>query len=282
MDGQRARVLLRAERFRLQERLKALAGEEATIATRIRQQLASFDRAQHRLEAGAELTAEECRLDTPVIFWECEGVSTRSEGHMTESIALGVNGLSIPPGTHICAFFRGIPERDEIMVPFLMEGLRAGDKCTCIIDDGVDGVRTALGAALAPCAAGGQLHIQPSKDAYLRRGTFSTQGMLDFWEESVGAALGEQGFPFSRSVGDATFTLRELPDLYDFMTYEAELNRFLPRYPQVIMCLYDLDRFGGQVLVEILKTHPKVLMGSTVLDNLYYLEPDEFLASRGR
>ena len=285
MDRQRARVLLRAERFRLQERLKALAGEEATMATRIRQQLASLDRAQQRLEAGAELTAEECRLDTSVIFWECDGASTTREGHMTDSmtdsIALGVNGLSIPPGTHICAFFRGIPERDEVLVPFLKEGLRAGDKCTCIIDDGADGVRAALGAAQGPSGAG-QLDIQPSKDAYLRRGTFSTQDMLDFWEESVAAALGEQGFPFARSAGETTWTLRELPDLHDFMTYEAELNRFLPRYPQVIMCLYDLDRFGGQVLVDILKTHPKVLMGSTVLDNLYYLEPDEFLARRGR
>jgi hypothetical protein len=281
MDGQRARVFLRAERFRLQERLKALADEEVTTATRIRQQLASLDRAQQRLEAGAELTAEECRLDTSVIFWECEGASMMREGHMTDSIALGVNGLSIPPGTHICAFFRGIPERDEILVPFLMEGLSAGDKCTCIIDDGVEGVRTALGVAQGSAGAG-QLDIGPSKDAYLRRGTFSTQDMLDFWEESVGAALGEQGFPFARSAGETTWTLRELPDLHDFMTYEAELNRFLPRYPQVIMCLYDLDQFGGQILVDILKTHPKVLMGSTVLENLYYLEPDEFLASRGR
>ncbi|HKN92596.1 MAG TPA: MEDS domain-containing protein [Acidimicrobiia bacterium] len=200
---------------------------------------------------------------------------------MTESIALGLNGLSIPPGTHICAFFRGIPERDEIMVPFLLEGLRSGDKCTCIIDDGLDAVRVALGGHLGASAVAHQLDIQPSKAAYLRRGTFSTQDMLDFWDESVGAALNDQGFPFARSAGETTWTLSELPDLNDFLTYESELNRFLPRYPQVIMCLYDLDRFGGQILVDILKTHPKVLMGSTVLENLYYLEPDEFLASRG-
>jgi hypothetical protein len=42
---------------------------------------------------------------------------------MRESIALGLNGLSIPPGTHICAFFRGIAERDEVLLPFLIEGL---------------------------------------------------------------------------------------------------------------------------------------------------------------
>lgn len=201
---------------------------------------------------------------------------------MADSVALGLNGLSIPPGTHICALFRGIPERDEIMLPFLREGLRAGDKCTCILDEGLDEVRAVLGKELEPSARPRQLDIQPSKAAYLRRGAFSTQDMLDFWDESVGAALGEQGFPFARSTGETTWTLTELPDLYDFLTYEAELNRFLPRYPQVILCLYDLDRFGGEILIDILKTHPKVLMGSTILDNLYYLEPDEFLASRGR
>jgi len=201
---------------------------------------------------------------------------------MTESIALGINGLSIPPGTHICAFFRGTPERDQIMVPFLMEGLRAGHKCTCIIDDGVDSVRTALGAEVGvPAdAAPGQLDILSSQDAYLRRGPFSTQEMIDFWDESVGAALSNQGFPFVRSTGETTWTLKELPSLYEFLTYEAELNRFLPRYPQVILCLYDLDHFGGEILVDILKTHPKVLMGNTILENLYYLEPDEFLAAR--
>ena len=194
---------------------------------------------------------------------------------MTESIALGFDGLSIPPGTHICALFRGIPERDQIMMPFLMEGLRAGDKCTCIIDDGVDGVRLALG----PDA--GRIDIRSSKETYLRQGTFSTEAMLDFWDDSVGAALEKEGYPFVRSAGETTWTLKELPGLNDFLTYEAELNRFLPRYPQVIMCLYDLDRFHGQVLVDVLKTHPMVLIGGTVLENLHYVEPDEFLASRG-
>jgi hypothetical protein len=202
---------------------------------------------------------------------------------MTNSVALGTNGLSIAPSTHICAFFRGIAERDEIMVPFLREGLRAGDKCTCIIDDGVDAVRGALEpiAGMPFVDDRGQLDILSSKETYLRRGTFSTQEMLDYWEDSVSAALGDGGFPFARSAGETTWTLKELPGLFDFMTYEAELNRFLPRYPQVILCLYDLDHFGGEVLIDILKTHPKVLMGNTVLENLYYVPPDEFLASRG-
>jgi hypothetical protein len=47
------------------------------------------------------------------------------------------------------------------------------------------------------------------------------------------------------------------------------------------LCLwrYVLRRFSGELLVYVLKTHPKVLLGGMVLDNPYYLEPDEFLAT---
>src|SRR5258708_24312118 len=99
---------------------------------------------------------------------------------MTESIALGLNGLSIPPGTHICAFFRGIPERDAILVPFLAEGLRAGHKCQCLIDDGLDEVRAALGGGLRASAATHPLEIQTTKSAYLPPGSVPPPGLLPF------------------------------------------------------------------------------------------------------
>jgi hypothetical protein len=201
---------------------------------------------------------------------------------MKDSVDLGIGNLSIPPGTHICAFFRGVPERDAIVVPFLLEGLRSGDKCNCLLDDGLEAVRAAVTAndIVSPEVKSDQLVISSSKETYLRRGRFSAQEMLDFWDDTVSTALHKEGFPFVRSTGEKTWTLTELPGLEDFLIYESELNRFLPRYPQVILCLYDLEQYGGQILVDILKTHPKVLMGGTVLENLYYLEPDEFLASR--
>jgi hypothetical protein len=200
----------------------------------------------------------------------------------TDPIALGLGRLSIAPGSHICALFRGIEERDQILVPFLREGLRANNKCMCIIDQGVEDVALAVGADGAATVDGDddQLAIRSSQETYLRRGEFSTQEMLDFWDDTVSAAIDRDGYPFVRSAGETTWTLEELPGLYDFMTYEAELNRFVPRYPQVILCLYDLDSFSGQILVDILKTHPRVLMGGTVLENLHYMEPEEFLANR--
>jgi hypothetical protein len=44
---------------------------------------------------------------------------------MNDSVDLGIGAVSIPPGTHICAFLRGVPERNAIMVPLLLEGRAA-------------------------------------------------------------------------------------------------------------------------------------------------------------
>jgi len=201
---------------------------------------------------------------------------------MKEFVDLGIGSLSIPPGSHICALFRGVPERDAIVVPFVLEGLRRGDKCNCFVDEGIDAVRAAVLAndKVPAKVEANQLVIRPSKETYLRRGRFSAQEMLDFLDDSVSTTLHQEGFPFVRITGEKIWTLEELPNLPEFLAYESKLNRFVSRYPQVIMCLYDLEHYGGEILVDILKTHPKVLIGGTLLENLYYLEPDEFLASR--
>jgi len=199
-----------------------------------------------------------------------------------DSIALGITGVQLAPGDHVCAFYPGLPERDEILIPYLREGVAAGEKCVCVVDaTDPEAVLAALGTEvdLGACLDRQQLEVQRSQDTYLRGGGFSTQAMLDFWDTAVGGAVAA-GYGFTRAVGEMTWAIRQMPGVEELVGYEARLNRFLPRYPQVILCLYELDRFSGEVLVDVLKTHPKVLLAGMVLDNPYYLEPDEFLASR--
>lgn len=76
-----------------------------------------------------------------------------------------------------------------------------------------------------------------------------------------------------------TWALQDLPGVEQLLAYEARLNEFLPRYPQVILCLYDLEQFSnGQILLDLLRTHPKVLLSGQLLDNPWYTRPDEYLA----
>ena len=46
----------------------------------------------------------------------------------------GPHGLNLGVGDHICGFYRKPSERDDILIPFLVEGLEAGNKCTCVVD----------------------------------------------------------------------------------------------------------------------------------------------------
>lgn len=201
---------------------------------------------------------------------------------LPRTVALGVPGVQIAPGDHLCAFYRGLVERDEILIPYLREGLRAGDKCICVVDaTDPEAVLAALAGDLdlTTSVNNRTLDIQRSRDTYLREDKFSTDAMLDFWDDAVGGALA-QGFEFARAVGEMTWSLQDMPGVDELVGYESELNRFLPRYPQVILCLYDLDRFSGEVLMDVLKTHPKMLVGGMLVANPYYLDPDEFLAAR--
>jgi DcmR-like sensory protein len=198
------------------------------------------------------------------------------------SIGLGVPGVQLSPGDHICAFYPSLAERDEVLIPYLTEGMDGGDKCICVLDNGdLSGFGASLGPGLWPTAAPErcQLDLLRSEDIYLEGGGFSTERMIEFWDTSIGDALAG-GYEFARAAGEMTWALREMPGVEELIGYESRLNKFLPKYPQVILCLYELGQFSGEVLVDVLKTHPKVLLGGMLLDNPYYLEPDEFLASR--
>jgi hypothetical protein len=193
---------------------------------------------------------------------------------MSETVATGLPGVSMTVGDHICAFYRGDLARDAVLVPYVEAGLDEGDRCLCVLDGSQP-------EELASIADGGRsgLTLLQSDDTYLASGCFSPDDMLSFWYERARRAFDDEGCAFLRAVGEMTWALRDLPGVDLLVMYEAELNRFLPKFPQTILCLYDLERFtDGEVLIDILRTHPKVLMSGMLVDNPWFIEPDQFLA----
>lgn len=41
--------------------------------------------------------------------------------------------------------------------------------------------------------------------------------------------------------------------------------------------MYETAKFGGDVMIDILRTHPTVLINDVVYDNPLFVPPDEFL-----
>ena len=78
-----------------------------------------------------------------------------------------------------------------------------------------------------------------------------------------------------------TWALSGRPGVEGLISYESRLNDFLPRYPLIALCLYDLERFSdGEIVVEILQTHPAVLIGGQLVENPWYTDPHDYLGRR--
>jgi MEDS: MEthanogen/methylotroph, DcmR Sensory domain len=198
--------------------------------------------------------------------------------------ALGVGGLEAEPGDHICGVFSGEAERDQVLIPFLQAGLASGDKCICVVDGTTPGQLLAvLGPAgqAAALTAGKQLEVIGASDMYLRSGRFSAEEVIGVWKAAISDAMYAGQFDLVRVV-EAWSRRDVLPDMNELLMLESEMNRFLPLYPQVIVCLYDIRRFGSGALMNLVMTHPRVLMGGMVMENPYHLTPDEVLIRTGQ
>jgi hypothetical protein len=202
---------------------------------------------------------------------------------MTAEARHEVLGLQLSAGDHICGFYRRPSERDDILIPFLVEGLKAGDKCTCVVDSCTPRdvlARMSEHIEVDPYVSGSQLEVLDSYGTYLAGGGFLPERMLEFWEAKARQSPFAGGPGFARNIGDMSWAHRNERVVGDLIGYESELNRIMSNFPQVNLCLYDLTRCSGELIMDVLKTHPKALLGGMVIDNPYYLEPDEFLATR--
>ena len=203
---------------------------------------------------------------------------------MSSGIALGVNGLEAQVGDHICGLYAGQSQRDQVVIPFLEAGLTAGDKCICVVDESDPAkIFKKLGhnAATSASATAKQLEVIRAADLYLRSGQFSADEIIGAWKAALADVMYDGRFDLVRAV--ETWSRRDVvPDMHELLQLESEMNRYLPLYPQVVVCLYDIDRFGAGIIVNLLKTHPRMLVGEMLIENPYYLTPEELLAGAAR
>ncbi|HVT68365.1 MAG TPA: MEDS domain-containing protein [Trebonia sp.] len=199
---------------------------------------------------------------------------------MTELVRSGIDEIGLAPGSHVCAFYRGDRDRDRLLSGYLAAGLSAGDKCICVVDSAstAESLQAFLARTVLPEPPEGQLDIYLPETTYLAGGEFTTGDMLTFWTENMAKAEIE-GYTFCRMAGEMTWALRNVPGTGYLAGYESELNRLTASHPVTVLCLYDLDRFGGETVVNTVKTHPQVLVQGILIDNPYYVAPDEFLAT---
>jgi hypothetical protein len=51
----------------------------------------------------------------------------------------------------------------------------------------------------------------------------------------------------------------------------------IPKHDDIVICAYDLSKFGASVLMDVMRTHPVVIVGGLLQENPFFVPPDQFL-----
>lgn len=58
-----------------------------------------------------------------------------------------------------------------------------------------------------------------------------------------------------------------------FFSSKDEVNEVLSRNRQPAVCVYDIEKLTGAMMMDLLRTHPLTLIGGGVQDNPFYIHP---------
>jgi hypothetical protein len=182
---------------------------------------------------------------------------------------------------HVCAFFNDIDEEHRVLRPFFKDGFDRGEKATHIVeaDKREDYLRRLAEAGLnvRKMMDAGQLEVLPWTDMYVRDHRFDQDAMLASVEELIRSGA-SAGYPRTRLVGHhMDWLFLDQPAVNNLVEYEARLNHVLSKYDAPVICNYDLSKFSASVAMDIMRTHPLVIIGGLLRENPFFVPPDEFL-----
>ena len=196
------------------------------------------------------------------------------------SAPISLAGSQLYETRHVCAFFNNDEEEYRIMLPFIKDGLKSGDKAVHVLnpEQRPDHLRRLIAAGIDPAVAqhSGQLELRTNTEVYLPDGRFDQDRMLEVFEQlASGNAKG--GFPLSRICCRMDWAAEDRSHVDDVIEFESRVNDIWLRHDDAVICTYHLGRFGGDAVIDIMRTHPTVIIGGILQQNPFFVPPDEFL-----
>jgi len=189
-------------------------------------------------------------------------------------------GSQLDESRHVCAFFNSDDEEYRVLLPFIKDGFECGDRAVHVLnpDQRHDHLRrlTAAGIDSTVAEQRGQLEVRINTEAYLRDGRFDQDRMLAAFEQmSSGNAKG--GFPLSRICCRMDWAVADRSYIDDVVEFESRVNEVWRRHDDAVICTYQLGKFGGETVVDIMRTHPMIIIGGILQRNPFFVPPEDFL-----
>jgi len=170
---------------------------------------------------------------------------------------VNVGGASVPLRTHLAPFYGTDLGGLRLPVPFLADGLRAGQPSFLAASGAVleryaralsDEHRIDVDAAVES----GRLVILPGAGV-------DVAGAIANWERLFGKAL-SGGPTVLRVVGEMACERLMFGSDAEMLAYEEAYELMGRRFPVVTLCQYDAREFDGEVMLRVLKSHPDMFV----------------------
>jgi hypothetical protein len=194
---------------------------------------------------------------------------------------LGIGGHTCNWGTHICGLFESELERDNIVSGLLRQGVLDKDQQYYIHTNNNDmEVKTKLESEFTEdnsCFANYRNIKYTQAETYYRNkdkvsASKLKQKLMDINKEN------EIMGPFKvRAIGEMPSSTVSAFDEYELADYESWVNDFIVDKPWLCFCLYNINKFSGSTIMQILQTHPYILNRGVITHNPFYTPPDQWI-----
>jgi hypothetical protein len=198
----------------------------------------------------------------------------------TAAAPMSLAGSQLGDARHVCAFFNSEDEEYRVLLPFIKDGFERGDKAVHVVnpEQRPDHLQRLAAAGIDATAAeqSGQFELRTNTDTYLRDGRFDQDRMLEAFEQlASGNAKGP--FPLSRIVCRMDWAAEGRSHIRNLVEFESRVNDVWRRHDDAVICTYYLGKFGGDTVIDIMRTHPMIIIGGILQQNPFFVPPEEFL-----
>ena len=180
---------------------------------------------------------------------------------------------------HACAFVSGEDEERAVIDPFFVEGMQRGEKAVYIVDPQNRDRHESRLSADAPSSD--LLDGTTWNEAHLKGGSFNQERMMEALEQLI-VSHGATGRPPMRIVGQMGWVFSSPPGIEKLVEYEASVNEVLNRGKTPTICVYDVRRLSGAMLMDLLRAHPLTVMNGVLHENPFYTPAAELLGDLHR
>jgi len=198
-----------------------------------------------------------------------------------KEVDMGFTKRPFLEGTRMCLIYDNDEQRKMIIGQFLARGIALGEQVGHFADmstpEEVETWLQKMGIDLPTRKRNGEFKVfKAAEDIYCPSGRFTPSEMLSTLGGCYDKAI-QAGYQGARISGEMSWALRGIPGSERLLEYEALINTIIEAHPVTPICQYDARRFDGATLLNVLKVHPWMIVRGKIVQNPYFIAPQEFL-----